>query len=625
MEKKAARPLTGGFYKEMPSSLKFKAVVAICILAPLACVLLSLCIGRYPVPLDQVVAIVFDWLFHPLHRNGDIPYTVVIDIRFPRAVVGALVGGALAVSGTAFQGLFKNPLVSSGILGVSSGAGFGAALAILLFNTVSATYPLALCFGVLAVFMSYAIGSIYRRTPTIMLVLGGVIVSSVFSALISLVKYVADPYEQLPAIVFWLMGSLASAQITDIAIAAPPIVLGVVGLWCVRFRLNVLSMGDKEARTMAGHMGLTRGLVIVCATLATAGAVSVAGVIGWIGLIIPHIGRMIVGNDNRILIPVSFSLGASFLILIDIISRMLTGSEIPIGILTAICGAPFFVYLLKKTKGRGVVGTTMINIQNITFGYNGKPVFTDIRFSMERGEIFCLLGPNGCGKTTLLDCILGLLTPEKGKIMVQGKDISSCSSGHIPRSMAYVPQNHESTFPYTVTDMVLMGRAAHIPFFSTPGPEDLQVARQALEQVGMTDMSERPYTMLSGGERQLVIIARALAQKTPVIVMDEPTAHLDFRHEFIVLETIMNLVRSQNLAVVMATHFPNHAFYFESRQIPTRVALLHQGHFLSIGRPREVLTPDSIRTLYGIDSNIVSFDNNGSSQSHVIPVKGETV
>lgn len=337
----------------MPSFIKLKTVIVISILAPVVCVILSICIGRYPVPVDQVAAIVLNRLFHPLQSPGDIPYTVILDIRLPRALVGVLVGGALAVSGTAFQGLFKNPLVSSGILGVSSGAGFGAALAILLFHTAAATYPMALCFGILAVFMSYLIGSIYQRTPAIMLVLGGVIVASVFSALISLIKYVADPYEQLPAIVFWLMGSLAGARMEDVILAAPPILLGVIGIWCVRFRINVLSMGDKEARTMAGHMGLTRTMVIVFATLATAGAVSVSGVIGWVGLIIPHIGRMLVGNDNRILIPVSFSLGASFLILIDISSRILTGAEIPIGILTALCGAPFFVYLLKKTKGRG--------------------------------------------------------------------------------------------------------------------------------------------------------------------------------------------------------------------------------------------------------------------------------
>jgi iron complex transport system permease protein len=305
------------------------------------------------VSLAQVFSILWDGLFNSFQGQDDIPRSIVMEIRFPRAILGGLVGGALAMSGAAFQGLFKNPLVSSSILGVSSGAGFGAALGILMFHTVSATYPLALGFGILAVYLSYMIGKIYNKTPAIMLVLGGVIVSSVFSALISLVKYVADPYEQLPAIVFWLMGSLATARYEDMAIAAPPIVLGAIGLWSVRWRINVLSMGDKEAHTLGVNTRLTKGIVIVCATLATAGAVSVSGVIGWIGLIIPHIGRMLVGNDNKILIPVSFSIGACFLVLIDIMGRVLTGAEIPIGILTALFGGPFFVYLLKKTKGRG--------------------------------------------------------------------------------------------------------------------------------------------------------------------------------------------------------------------------------------------------------------------------------
>lgn len=271
----------------------------------------------------------------------------------PRALLGCLVGACLAVSGTAFQGLFRNPLVSSGILGVSSGAGFGAALAILFFNTVTAAYPFALVFGILAVLCSYFIGRLYSTTPAIMLVLGGVIVSSVFAALLSFIKYVADPYDQLPKIVFWLMGSLASARYRDIMVAGIPMVIGIIGLLAMRWQLNVLSMGDREARTLGVNTAFSKGLIIVCATLATAGAVCVSGVIGWIGLVIPHIGRMIFGNDNRIIVPVSLSLGACFLILVDNIGRVITGSEIPLGILTAIVGGPFFVYLLKKTKGGG--------------------------------------------------------------------------------------------------------------------------------------------------------------------------------------------------------------------------------------------------------------------------------
>ena len=280
-------------------------------------------------------------------------HNIIWEIRLPRALLGCLVGASLAISGTAFQGLFQNPLVSSGILGVSSGSGFGAALAIILFNTVSAAYPFAFFFGISAVICSYLIGRLYGQAPAIMLVLGGVIVSSVFSALLSFVKYVADPYEQLPTIVFWLMGSLASARYHDIQVAGIPMFIGIVGLIGIRWQINLLSMGDREAHSLGVNTGLAKTLVIFCATLATAGAVCVSGVIGWIGLVIPHVGRMLVGNDNRILIPVSLSLGACFLVLVDNLGRIITGSEIPLGILTALVGGPFFVYLLKKTKGGG--------------------------------------------------------------------------------------------------------------------------------------------------------------------------------------------------------------------------------------------------------------------------------
>lgn len=282
-------------------------------------------------------------------------YTVLIwDIRLPRAILGALVGACLAVSGAAFQGLFRNPLVSSGILGVSSGAGFGAALAIILFHgNTPATYIFAFVFALLAVLLSYSIGQVYNTTPTIMLVLGGVIVSSVFSSLISFTKYVADPYQELPSIVFWLMGSLATANYRDITVAGIPMLIGTIGLLGIRWRINVLSMGDKEAHALGVNLKLDKGIVILSATLATAGAVCVSGIIGWVGLIIPHICRMLVGNDNRVLIPSSMALGACFLVLVDDVGRVITGSEIPLGILTALIGAPFFVWLLKKTKGGG--------------------------------------------------------------------------------------------------------------------------------------------------------------------------------------------------------------------------------------------------------------------------------
>lgn len=333
--------------------MKKKVIFSLLLLGPFIFIFISLFIGRYPVDAISVAKVLWGKMTLSPISVSDTAINVVWDIRLPRAILGAMVGGCLAVSGAAFQGLFRNPLVNSGILGVSSGAGFGAALAIILFNTTGPIYIFAFIFGGLAVCMSYLIGRTYNTTPTVMLVLGGVIVSSVFSALISFLKYVADPTQELPAIVFWLMGSLASARYQDIAIAGIPMAIGIAGLLAIRWRINVLSMGDKEAHSLGINTSLNKGIVIACATLATAGAVCVSGIIGWVGLVIPHIGRMLVGNDNRVLIPASLSLGACFLILVDNIGRIITGSEIPLGILTALVGGPFFVYLLKKTKGGG--------------------------------------------------------------------------------------------------------------------------------------------------------------------------------------------------------------------------------------------------------------------------------
>lgn len=338
-------------HKEMSRALKENAVTMALLISPLVFIFFSLFVGRYPISILDIARILFSKIALQSSDLPEIYASIVWDIRLPRAILGALVGGCLAISGAAFQGLFRNPLVSSGILGVSAGAGFGAALAIVLFQQTAFIYLLAFGFGGLAVLLSCLIGRVYNTTPTIMLVLGGVIVSSVFSALISFIKYVADPYEQLPAIVFWLMGSLASARYQDIMVAGIPMLIGVAGLMAIRWRINVLSMGDREAQTLGINTTVSKGIVIVCATLATAGAVCVSGIIGWVGLIMPHIGRMIVGNDNKLLIPASFSLGACFLILVDNLGRVITGSELPLGILTALVGGPFFVYLLKRTKG----------------------------------------------------------------------------------------------------------------------------------------------------------------------------------------------------------------------------------------------------------------------------------
>lgn len=249
----------------------------------------------------------------------------------------------------------------------------------------------------------------------------------------------------------------------------------------------------------------------------------------------------------------------------------------------------------------------LIEARGVSFGYNDIPLFQDINFSIEPGELFCLLGPNGCGKTTLLDCILGHLKPLSGEILLDGSSIIRIRPEQIARQIAYVPQTHEKTFPYRVLDVVLMGRAAYIGMFGRPEEEDLAIAEEALATVGITHLRNRRYTQLSGGEVQLVMVARALAQRTPVIVMDEPTAHLDFKHELVIMEKVVELVREQGLAILMATHFPNHCFYFENSGLVTRVAMMSNMNFLAVGSPSEVLSEENLKHLYKVNTRVVSF------------------
>ncbi|MCG8482414.1 MAG: iron ABC transporter permease, partial [Clostridia bacterium] len=328
-----------------------KVLLVLCVVTPIFLVFISLFIGRYPLSISQVVTILTSGYNNIAAGITPIQHTVLWDMRMPRALMALLVGGALAVSGGALQGVFRNPLVDSGMLGVSAGAGFGACIAIILFHNIFFTYVFAFAFGIIAVVLSYATGKIYKTAPTVTLVLGGVVISSIFSALISFTKYVADPYEQLPAITFWLMGSLARANYADLAIAMIPIFIGIIGIMLIRWRINLLSLGDREAGTLGVNTTLCRGIIIASTALATAGAVCISGTIGWIGLVIPHIGRMIVGNDNRRLLPLCLAMGGSFLLIVDDLGRSITGSEIPLGVLTALIGGPFYIYLLKKTKG----------------------------------------------------------------------------------------------------------------------------------------------------------------------------------------------------------------------------------------------------------------------------------
>jgi iron complex transport system permease protein len=315
-------------------------------------VVLSFGIGRYPVPADTLVGVLLAQVFPITPRWAPEMEAVVLGIRLPRILAAILVGAALSISGASYQGLFRNPMVSPGILGVSAGASFGAALAILLGYGMLGIQTLAFVWGLVAVGATWVIGNTLgkRGDPILIMVLAGIIIGTLFTAFVSLVKFVADPYNALPTITFWLMGSLASVDIADLWIASPPILLGLGVLIALGWTLNVLCFGDEEAKALGLETGRLRFSVIVCATLVTAAAVAIAGVIGLVGLIVPHLARMLVGPDHRILLPASALLGAAFLLLVDNLARALFEVEVPLGIVTSIIGAPFFLYLINRSR-----------------------------------------------------------------------------------------------------------------------------------------------------------------------------------------------------------------------------------------------------------------------------------
>src|ERR1700678_1327861 len=319
-------------------------------LLPLATLYASLFLGRFAVSPSEVAHILLGQFLPIPHDWPRSAETIVLQIRLPRAILALFIGAGLAVSGAAYQGMFRNPLVSTDILGVTAASGFGAAVALLLSQNAIALQIIAFAFGLAGVGLTYLLARVYRSTPVLMLVLSGVVVAAFFSALLSGAKYVADPESKLPAITYWLLGSLNAASIKGLAMALPPIILGSRGLLLFRWKLNVRAMGDEEARSLGVETERLKGIVIVCTTLITAAAVSVCGMVGWVGLVIPHVGRMLVGPDHRLLLPATLSIGASYLLFIDDIARTATAGEIPLGILTAIIGAPFFAYLLRRTS-----------------------------------------------------------------------------------------------------------------------------------------------------------------------------------------------------------------------------------------------------------------------------------
>ena len=325
----------------------------------------SFIIGRYSISLSDLLRILLNRLLIFVNRVfgsdlgiertwQDAAETVSMNVRMPRIIAAAVIGAALSVAGASYQGMFRNPMVSPDILGASTGAGFGAAMGILLGFGYGGIVISSFGFGLGAVFLAYAISRASRLNTTLSMVLAGIMVSSVFSAGTSFVKLVADTDNQLPAITYWLMGSLTSIRGSDTAFVSVLVIAGLIPITLLRWRINLLTVSDEEARSLGINTRRLRFVVIVCATLITAASVSVSGMIGWVGLVIPHFCRLMLGYDYRRLIPASMLLGGAFMMVVDNLARTVTTGELPLGVLTAFVGGPVFVWLILRGESGGV-------------------------------------------------------------------------------------------------------------------------------------------------------------------------------------------------------------------------------------------------------------------------------
>lgn len=339
---------TAGLKKKI--NQKYDAVFAGLILVLVLAGILALCVGRYWIPFPDVVKVLLSRVF-PVSGSWDAnTESVVMTLRLPRVAAAVLVGGSLALSGAVYQGVFQNPLVAPDLLGVSSGACIGAALAILFSVGTFGVQAGAFIGGIIAVMITTAIPRVIKNNSNMMLVLAGIIVTGLMNSIMGIIKYIADPETQLAEITYWQMGSIAKVLPNSLLMICPAVLISIVVLMAMRWRINVLSLGETEAKSLGITIKTTRLIVIVCATLLTACSVCICGTIGWVGLVVPHLGRLLVGPDNMKLLPVSFVVGGIFLLVVDTIARTLTSAELPLSILTGLIGAPFYFYLLKKQR-----------------------------------------------------------------------------------------------------------------------------------------------------------------------------------------------------------------------------------------------------------------------------------
>lgn len=589
--------------------------------ALLLALLLALRMGAVPLSVGEIVS--------SLRGEGTaISNSIVRELRLPRSLLAALVGGALAASGAAFQALLRNPLAEPYILGVSGGAALGAVGAITLGYAAAAWgLPIAAFAGaILAIVAVLRIAISFDRTlDTRILLLAGVVAAAFFNACILLALTFADT-ESFRSAIFWMMGSFSGATWSGVGMLTLYLIPGILLLIALARPLDLLSIGEDTAAHLGVSVERTKYVAYGCASLLTAASVAMSGVIGFVGLVIPHFVRLLWGSGHRFLLPASVLLGAAFLVVTDALARTVAAPmELPVGVLTAFVGVPFFIWVLKRPAGRvagaverveaperiespsehttqtgwpseesrGVPSDTCV-ASAVTYRYPDAPAsaVSGVDLQVRRGGITALLGPNGSGKSTLARLLLGTLTPDGGEISILGRPLDRWPRMELGRAVGVVQQSEEIAFPITARDFVALGRFPYLGNWRREGPADRRAIRIAMELCDVVHLAGRAVQTLSGGERQRVRIARALAQEPSLLILDEPTVALDIHHEMAIFELLRSLA-ARGVSVLIITHNLNLAARYADHLV-----VMAEGRVAAAGRPHEVLVRETIEGVY---------------------------
>ena len=567
----------------------------------LGAVLVGLVVGPVPIGIGEIARsalarVPFLSVATPLDAAQE---AIVWELRFPRVVLGALVGGMLALSGASYQGVFRNPLADPYLLGVAAGAGFGATLVIAYgpAGVDGFVLPLASFAGAIAaVVAAYLIGrSVGGGRTTATLILAGVTVAAFLTAAQVFVQQ--QNSDTLNEVYAWLLGGLTTAGWGDVLTVLPYVALSAAVLLLHRRTLDVLAVGDEEARSLGLDVTRVRLLLVAAATLGTAAAVAVSGLIGFVGIVVPHLVRLVVSSSYRVILPLSVIVGAAFLVLADVRRAHDPRAR------RAADRRRDRVHRRTLLRARAAhdeeLAVSAVAFDSVSVSAGGKTIVDGVSFEVERGEWVSILGPNGAGKTTLLRVLAGTIG-FRGEASLDGRRLGGLRRREVARLVALVPQTPVVPAAMTVAEYVLLGRTPHLPPLAQEGAEDRAAAAAALRRLDLDELAGRELGSLSGGELQRAVIGRALAQAAPILLLDEPTTALDIGHQQQVLELVDSLRREEGLTVVAAMHDLTLA-----AQYGDRVVLVDRGRIVAEGSARDVLTSERVEELYGARVRVV--------------------